>query len=94
MANLPTVSTCATWPKVNTSIEAWYESNRDGAVGGEPKKFLIPREFGHAFLTLTDSVEFLYKADNYYAPEADAGIRWNDRNRLACKRPCLVSERC
>lgn len=39
---------------------------------------LIPRGFGHGFVTLTDEVEFLYKADNYYAPEADGGIRWND----------------
>ncbi len=43
------------------------------------KQLLIPRGFGHGFVTLTDDVEFLYKADNYYAPEADAGIRWNDR---------------
>lgn len=42
------------------------------------KQLLIPRGFGHGFLTLTDEVEFLYKTDNYYAPEADAGIRWND----------------
>ena len=42
------------------------------------KQLLIPRGFGHAFLTLTDDVEFLYKADNYYAPEADGGIRWDD----------------
>ena len=42
------------------------------------KQLLIPRGFGHAFLTLTDEVEFLYKADNPYAPEADGGIRWND----------------
>jgi dTDP-4-dehydrorhamnose 3,5-epimerase len=42
------------------------------------KQLLIPRGFGHGFLTLTDDVEFLYKADNYYTPEADAGIRWND----------------
>lgn len=42
------------------------------------KQLLIPRGFGHGFVTLTDDVEFLYKADNYYAPEADAGIRWND----------------
>ena len=42
------------------------------------RMFLIPRRFGHGFVTLTDDVEFLYKADNYYAPEADGGIRWND----------------
>ena len=42
------------------------------------KQLLIPRGFGHGFVTLTNDVEFLYKADNYYAPEADAGIRWND----------------
>lgn len=42
------------------------------------KQLLIPRGFGHGFLTLTDDVEFLYKADNFYAPEADGGIRWND----------------
>ena len=42
------------------------------------RQLLIPRGFGHAFLTLTDEVEFLYKADNYYAPEADGSIRWND----------------
>ena len=42
------------------------------------RQLLIPRGFGHAFLTLTDDVEFLYKADNYYAPEADGNIIWND----------------
>ena len=42
------------------------------------KQLLIPRGFGHGFVKLTDDVEFLYKADNYYAPAADAGIRWND----------------
>ncbi len=48
-------------------------------LSGENKRMLlIPRGFGHGFLTLTDEVEFLYKADNYYAPEADGGIRWND----------------
>ena len=41
-------------------------------------QMIIPRGFGHGFVTLTDHVEFLYKADNYYAPEADGGIRWND----------------
>ncbi len=42
------------------------------------KQLLIPRGFGHGFVTLTNDVEFLYKADNYYAPKAEGGIRWND----------------
>lgn len=42
------------------------------------RQFLIPRGFAHGFLTLTDNVEFQYKADNFYAPEADRNIRWND----------------
>lgn len=42
------------------------------------RQLLIPRGFAHAFLTLTDDVEFLYKADNYYCPEADRNIIWND----------------
>lgn len=42
------------------------------------RQLLIPRGFLHGFVTLTDEVEFLYKADNLYAPAADRGIRWND----------------
>lgn len=42
------------------------------------KQLLLPRGFGHGFLTLTDEVEFMYKADNFYAPDAEGGIRWND----------------
>ncbi len=42
------------------------------------KMFLIPRGFGHGFVTLTDHVEFLYKADNPYCPEADGNILWCD----------------
>lgn len=42
------------------------------------KQFLIPRGFGHGFLTLTDEVEFLYKTDGPYHAAADRSIRWND----------------
>ena len=42
------------------------------------RQLLVPRGFAHAFLTLTDNVEFLYKADNYYCPEADRSILWSD----------------
>ena len=42
------------------------------------KQLFIPRGFAHGFITLTDDVEVQYKADNYYAPECDGNIRWND----------------
>ncbi len=42
------------------------------------KQLFIPKGFAHGFLTLTDDVEVQYKADNYYAPECDGNIRWND----------------
>ncbi|BBF44268.1 dTDP-4-dehydrorhamnose 3,5-epimerase [Lachnospiraceae bacterium KM106-2] len=42
------------------------------------RQLLIPRGFLHGFVTLTDDVEFLYKADGYYNHPADRNIRWND----------------
>ena len=42
------------------------------------QQLLIPRGCAHGFLTLTDEVEFLYKADNYYDAQADRSISWND----------------
>lgn len=42
------------------------------------RMFLIPRGFGHGFLTLTDDVEFLYKVDNLYSKEHDRSIRFDD----------------
>lgn len=42
------------------------------------RQLLIPRGFGHGFVTLTDDVEFLYKADNYYDATSDRSILWCD----------------
>jgi dTDP-4-dehydrorhamnose 3,5-epimerase len=39
----------------------------------------VPRGFAHGFLVLSDSATFAYKVDNTYAPDHDAGIRWNDK---------------
>lgn len=42
------------------------------------KMFFIPRGFAHGFLALTDEVESYYKCDNFYTPQAEDGLVWND----------------
>ena len=42
------------------------------------KQIFIPRGYGHAFITLTEDCEIIYKADNYYSPEHDKSILWSD----------------
>lgn len=42
------------------------------------RQFFIPRGFAHGFLVLSDEAIFTYKVDNVYAPQQEAGIRWND----------------
>ncbi|AZJ32463.1 dTDP-4-dehydrorhamnose 3,5-epimerase [Tenacibaculum mesophilum] len=42
------------------------------------KQLFIPRGFAHGFVTLSKEAVFAYKVDNWYAPEYDSGIIWND----------------
>ena len=50
-------------------------------LSGENKKQLfVPRGFAHGFSVLSKTAIFAYKVDNDYAPEYDAGIRWDDTN--------------
>lgn len=51
------------------AVELTPENNR---------QLLIPRGCLHGFVTITDDVEFLYKADNYYDPKADRSVRFDD----------------
>jgi dTDP-4-dehydrorhamnose 3,5-epimerase len=38
----------------------------------------VPKGFGHGFVTLTDDAEALYLVDEFYSPEHERGIRWDD----------------
>ena len=42
------------------------------------RQFFIPRGFAHGFLVLSQEAIFTYKVDNAYAPQQEAGIRWDD----------------
>lgn len=42
------------------------------------KQFLIPKGFAHGFLVLSDTAEFCYKCDDFYHPNDEGGIAWND----------------
>lgn len=48
-------------------------------LSGENKKqLLIPRGFAHGFLVLSEEAEFTYKCDDFYHPEDEGGLIWDD----------------
>ena len=44
------------------------------------KQFMIPRGFAHGFVVLSETAVFAYKCDDFYHPEDEGGIMWNDPN--------------
>ena len=46
--------------------------------GENHRQLWVPPGFAHGFLVLSDSADFLYKTTNYYAPQAERCIRWDD----------------
>ncbi len=46
--------------------------------GENHRQFWLPAGMAHGFLVLSDSADFLYKTTDYYAPDAERAIRWDD----------------
>ena len=46
--------------------------------GDNHRQLFIPRGFAHGFSVLTDEVVFQYKCDNFYAPQSEGALAWND----------------
>lgn len=42
------------------------------------RQFFIPQGFAHGFAVLSEEAIFQYKCDNYYAPQSEGSVRWND----------------
>ena len=55
------------------------------------KQFLIPKGFAHGFLVLSDVAEFCYKCDDFYHPNDEGGMAWNDPE-IGIEWPLLKGE--
>jgi dTDP-4-dehydrorhamnose 3,5-epimerase len=55
------------WVGAEISAEKWNQ-------------ILVPVGFAHAICTLESNTQLIYKVSNYYAPQHDFGIRWNDQD--------------
>lgn len=75
---------CVTGEVFDVAVDIRKESPTFGKwvgvnLSAENKRQLwIPEGFAHGFLVLSENAEFVYKTTNYYAPNADRGIMWND----------------
>ncbi len=64
-----------------------------GVVLSEENKrqFYIPRGFAHGFLVLSDEAEFVYKCDDFYHPEDEGGVMWDDAD-IGIRWPSIDTE--
>ena len=61
-------------------------------LSAENKRMLwVPAGFAHGFYVMSESAEFVYKCTDYYAPEHERSLRWNDK-KLGINWPLVNSE--
>ena len=81
----------------DVAVDLRSESSTYGKWHGEiltednKKQFLIPRGFAHGFLVLSEVAEFCYKCDDFYHPNDEGGLAWNDPE-IGIVWPKLVGE--
>ena len=81
----------------DVAVDLRKDSPTYGKYNGEllteenKKQFLIPRGFAHGFLVLSDIAEFCYKCDDFYHPNDEGGMAWNDPE-IGIEWPELVGE--
>lgn len=59
------------------------------------RMMVVPKGFAHGFITLADDTEAFYFVDEFYAPEQERGVRWNDPkfNIQWPAKPIVLSEK-
>lgn len=68
----------------DVAVDLRHESKTYGKWEGavlsaeNKRQFYIPRGFAHGFLVLSDKAEFCYKCDDFYQPNDEGGLMWND----------------
>lgn len=61
--------------KSSPSFGRWFGTHLSAQ---NQRQLWIPEGFAHGFVVLTESAEFLYKTTDYYAPEHERSLLWND----------------
>jgi len=57
------------------TLHQWFGSHLSGE---NHRQMLVPRGFAHGYLVLSETALVAYKCDNFYAPQAELGLRYND----------------
>jgi len=68
------------WIDLRKNSKTYWEYVWEILSAENKKQLFIPKWFAHWFLVLEDDTEFLYKCDNYYSPEFDWGIMFDDED--------------
>lgn len=76
---------CVDLRRHSKTFGRWFGIELDGET---QHQVWIPEGFAHGFVTLSDTADVAYKATDYYAPEFEECIRWNDED-LGIKWPDL-----